>query len=88
MMADIAKWSVLFIVMLLGYAGALRVLYSAPDAAHLLGMSPPAPTTAPPVAPNHHPNRCLNRCPPTVAPTTIPPHSTPTHPTPIPTLER
>ena len=35
MMADIAKWSVLFIVMLLGYAGALRVLYSAPDAAHL-----------------------------------------------------
>ena len=39
MMKDIAKWSVLFGVMLAGFAGAVRVLYSAPDAAHLLGSA-------------------------------------------------
>ena len=84
--------SVLFIVMLLGYAGALRVLYSAPDAAHLLGMSspPPATATAPPTPmppPLPPPPPCRRRYrTPTVAPTTILPHSTLTPPTP--TLHR
>ena len=41
MMHDIAKWSVLFSVMLVGFAGSIRILYSQPDAAHILGETPP-----------------------------------------------
>ena len=77
MMADIAKWSVLFIVMLLGYAGALRVLYSAPDAAHLLGDVPdycsaevstnPNPSPNPNLNPNPNPNPNPNQASPRTA---------------------
>ena len=40
MMQDVAKWFCLFAVMLIGFAGTLRVLFSTPDAAHLLEGTP------------------------------------------------